>query len=79
MIDNMMISFYLSNNDKGSKFTFGGYLENLIKPNQSIVWNSIISEDNDKKFWQVEITDLIFQGNSIFSGKSSYAIIDSAT
>lgn len=33
VIDNTMISFYLSKNDTGSKFTFGGYLENLIKAN----------------------------------------------
>ncbi len=26
VIDNTMISFYLSRNDSGSKFTFGGYL-----------------------------------------------------
>jgi hypothetical protein len=33
VIDNTMISFYLTKSDVGSKFTFGGYLENLIKPN----------------------------------------------
>lgn len=78
MIDNMMISFYLSNNDKGSKFTFGGYLENLVKQNHSIIWNSINSGENGKKFWEVNVTDLIY-GTSIFTRNSFRAIVDSGT
>jgi len=62
-----MISFYLSKTT-GSKFTFGGYLENMIKANQAVVWENMVSVDSGRYYWwQLKIRDLIFQGDSVFS------------
>jgi len=55
-----MVSFYISKTS-GSKLTFGGYLENMIRENQAIVWENIKSDQNGRyKSWNVEIKDLIF-------------------
>jgi hypothetical protein len=37
-----MFSFCLTKNGTGSKFTFGGYLDECIKPGSSIIWNSMV-------------------------------------
>jgi hypothetical protein len=39
IISSTMFSFYLTKNATGSKFTFGGYLEEYIKPDSSLIWN----------------------------------------
>ncbi len=55
-----MVSFYISKTT-GSKLTFGGYLENMIKENYAVVWEKILSDKNgDYREWEVEIKDLIF-------------------
>lgn len=74
-----MISFYLSKTT-GSKFTFGGYLENMIKANQAVVWENMVSVDSGRYYWwQLKIRDLIFQGDSVFSNTYQLAIADSGT
>ena len=50
LIDKKMISFYLSKTT-GSKFTFGGYLENMIKANQAVVWENMVSVDSGRYYW----------------------------
>ncbi len=42
IINSSIFSFYLTKNATGSKFTFGGYLEEYIKPGSSIIWNSMV-------------------------------------
>jgi hypothetical protein len=74
-----MISFYLSKST-GSKFTFGGYLENMIKANQAVIWENMVSVDSGRYYWwQLRIRDLIFQGDSVFSNTYQLAIADSGT
>ena len=79
IINNTMISFYLTKSAAGSKFTFGGYLEEYIKPGSSLIWNSMVPYEGDYYFWQVEIKGLAFQGSSIFSNKYTGAVLDSGS
>ena len=73
-----MVSFYISKTT-GSKLTFGGYLENMIKENYAVVWENIVSDKNGNyKEWEVEIKDLIFQDTSVFSNKYHIAEIGSS-
>ena len=60
IIDSTMISFYLTKSSTGSKFSFGGYLEDYIKPGSSLIWNSMVPVKGDYPYWQVSINDLIF-------------------
>jgi hypothetical protein len=84
-IDKMMFSFvprrYLSKFvDFGGVFTIGGFNQNEINPDYSVIWNSLISTDQDKfNDWQIEIRDLIFQGDSVFSNTYSVALLDITT
>jgi len=77
IINTTMFSFYLTNREFGSMFSFGGYLEEYIKPNSSLIWNSLVPHEDDYPFWQVEIKDLIFQNSSLFSNKFTGAILHS--
>ena len=80
-IDNMMLSFLLKyDSTYEGYFTLGGYNEIFIKSNYSVVWNSLISTDQGKfNDWQVEIRDLFFQGDSVFSNTYSVALLDFTT
>ncbi len=79
IINSTMFSFYLTKREFGSRFTFGGYLEEYIKPNSSLIWNSLVPHEDDYPFWQVEIKDLIFQNSSLFSNKYTGAILYSGS
>lgn len=80
-IDNIMLSFLLKyDSTYEGYFTLGGYNEIFIKSNYSVVWNSLISTDQGKfNDWQVEIRDLFFQGDSVFSNTYSVALLDFTT
>ena len=80
-IDNMMLSFLLKyDSTYEGYFSLGGYNEIFIKSNYSVVWNSLISTDQGKfNDWQVEIRDLFFQGDSVFSNTYSVALLDFTT
>jgi hypothetical protein len=59
---------------------FGGYNQDAINPKYSVVWNSLISTDHSKfNNWQVEIRDLVFQGDSVFSNTYSVALLNITT
>jgi hypothetical protein len=79
IINTTMFSFYLTKREFGSKFSFGGYLEEYIKPNSSLIWNSLVPHEDDYPFWQVEIKDLIFQNSSLFSNKYTGAMLYSGS
>lgn len=80
-IDNIMLSFLLKyDSTYEGYFSLGGYNEIFIKSNYSVVWNSLISTDQGKfNDWQVEIRDLFFQGDSVFSNTYSVALLDFTT
>jgi Eukaryotic aspartyl protease len=71
----MQISFFLSHSQDSSHFIFGGYDESLIKAGEEIQWYDLTG----KNWWQVEIQDIIVENESIYSDKTSKAIIDSGT
>jgi Eukaryotic aspartyl protease len=71
-----MISFFLSLKNE-SKFTFGGYPEELVKPGESIRWYPLIGKRII--YWQVELRDLIVESKSIYSKSTKIAILDSGT
>lgn len=74
-----MISFFVSH-QYTSFFTFGDYDESMIKEGDStdgfgMHWYPLTGT----RYWQVEIQDLIVESDSVYSGDSSKAILDSGT
>ncbi len=79
IIDSTMISFYLTKSTTGSKFSFGGFLEEYLKPGSSLIWNSMVTYQGDYPYWQVSVKDLTIKDYTVFSGKTTSAVLDTGT
>ena len=80
MIDKMQVSFLLSFSNSTSNVQFGEYDASAIKVGEEtegygMHWYELTGTQH----WQIEITDLILNGESFFSGITSRAILDTGT
>jgi hypothetical protein len=79
LIDEMQVSFFLSL-QRQSHITFGSYEKNLLKEGlETEGYGMHWYELTGTQHWQVEIQDLIVEGDSVFSHDTSKAILDSGT
>lgn len=79
LIDAMQVSFFLSL-QRQSQITFGSYDQSRLKEGAEVDGYGMHWYDlTGTQHWQVEIQDLMVEGESVFSHETTKAILDSGT